>query len=104
MEEYYRNISGEMILRDLLAADRTHLANERTLLAYLRTALTLFIGGVSFIQFFSTLLVKLIGWSFIPLSIIFVVLGFQRFYKMKLPLDVLKKQAVPVGSEPRSTA
>ena len=31
----------ELILRDHLALDRTRLANERTLLAYLRTALML---------------------------------------------------------------
>ncbi|HDK81416.1 MAG TPA: DUF202 domain-containing protein [Nitrospirae bacterium] len=34
----------DLFLRDHLAAQRTMLANERTYLAYIRTALTLFIA------------------------------------------------------------
>jgi len=35
----------KIILRDHLAMERTKLANERTLLSYLRSALYLFLGG-----------------------------------------------------------
>ena len=35
---------GETDLRDSLAVERTHLANERTLLSYIRTALALLAG------------------------------------------------------------
>jgi len=50
-ETPYQDIKGQLILRDHLAADRTILANERTFLAYIRTALTLFVAGLSFIHF-----------------------------------------------------
>lgn len=44
----YRGLKQEeLILRDLLARDRTVLANERTLLSYTRTALMLSGSGVS---------------------------------------------------------
>ena len=52
-------------IRDQLAADRTILANERTLLAYLRVALTLFVAGVSFIKFFESRILMILGAAFI---------------------------------------
>ena len=46
----YTGLEDQLILRDHLAADRTILANERTFLAYIRTALTLFVAGLSFVH------------------------------------------------------
>jgi len=56
------------LLRDHLATDQTVQSNERTLLAYMRTALTMFVAGVSFIQFFGSYIYTIIGTAFIPLS------------------------------------
>jgi len=81
-----------MILRDHLAAERTQMANERTLLAYIRTALTLFIAGVSFIQFFGSMVIVYLGWIFIPLGIIVAIIGSRRYYRMKVPLDRLLRK------------
>lgn len=91
MDEYYKRYKDKLILRDLLAADRTLLANERTLLAYIRTALTLFIAGVSFIQFFETLIVEIIGWLFIPFGIGVAWIGAIKFRRIKEPLDSLMR-------------
>ena len=43
--------SSDLILRDVLAIDRTILANERTILAYFRTMLALLAAGGSLIHF-----------------------------------------------------
>ena len=40
----------EIILRDYLAIERTRLANERTLLSYIRSSLYLMLGGIAFLQ------------------------------------------------------
>lgn len=40
-------------LRDNLAIDRTKLVNQRTLLAYIRTAIMLVATGVTFLKLFS---------------------------------------------------
>jgi putative membrane protein len=93
MVEYYRRYKDKLILRDVLAADRTQLANERTLLSYLRTALTLFIAGVSFIRFFDSLLIEIIGWLFIPLGTWVSWIGTVRFRRMKQPLNSLLRTA-----------
>jgi len=94
LEEYYRTFAERMILRDHLAADRTELANERTLLAYIRTALTLFIAGASFVQFFGNIILIYLGWIFMPLGVAVTYLGFKRYYRMKKPLDELRKHAL----------
>ena len=94
MNGYYEKFSEKLILRDFLAADRTQLANERTLLAYMRTALTLFIAGVSFIRFFGNIVIVYIGWIFIPVGIIAAVIGTKRYYRMKRPLDRLRDKAI----------
>jgi putative membrane protein len=68
-----------MTLSDTLAIQRTQLANERTWLAYVRTGLTFFVAGVSFVQFFSAGLVRCIGWTFIPVGVVTLVVGYRRY-------------------------
>ena len=49
----YTNTNPEQLtLRDHLARDRTVLANERTLLSYLRTAFGMLAGGVTLLKLF----------------------------------------------------
>lgn len=78
---YDRFAEEELILRDHLAIDRTVLANERTLLAYIRTALAVFVAGASFIQFFNSSIMKILGWTFIPVGIITLIIGILRHRK-----------------------
>ena len=90
---YIRFDDEELILRDHLAADRTVLANERTLLAYLRTALGGFVAGVSFIQFFSTLAIHVLGWVFCIGAIGAVAVGLVRYRQVERSLRHLRAGA-----------
>lgn len=72
-----------LFLRDHLAAQRTILANERTFLAYIRTALTLFVAGVSFIKFFDSVVIELLGWILVPFGIFVLIKGVVSFREMK---------------------
>ncbi len=78
----------EPMLRDCLAVERTIMANERTFLSYIRAALGLFIGGVSFIEFFDSQIMQVVGWIFIPLGIIAFILGLIRYKKIN---DLINK-------------
>ncbi|HDH04295.1 MAG TPA: DUF202 domain-containing protein [Nitrospirae bacterium] len=78
-----RNAHDNPVLRDHLAAQRTLLANERTYLAYIRTSLTLFVAGVSFIKFFGNIVYEIIGWMLIPLGILVLIKGIISYIKMK---------------------
>ncbi|MCL4852263.1 MAG: DUF202 domain-containing protein [Bryobacteraceae bacterium] len=76
-----------LIPRDWLAIDRTHLANERTLLAYVRTAITLFLVGTSFIHLpyfhpnpeINADGYTVFGWSLVTAGLMVFVIGIQRF-------------------------
>src|SRR6185503_13987434 len=74
--------SEELTFRDYLAIDRTLLANERSFMAYIRTAMTVFIAAISLIKFFDSELVKLMGEIFLAGSIVIFIQGLRR-YKSK---------------------
>lgn len=80
---YSKFTKEKLILRDQLAVDRTILANERTFLSYIRTALALFAAGVFSIKFFDSILIEVIGWVFVFSGIITLTIGIQRYRKMK---------------------
>jgi putative membrane protein len=77
----------EPILRDYMAVERTVMANERTFLSYIRAALGLFIGGASFIEFFDSKTMQVVGWVFLPLGIIAFGLGLVKYWKIKALVD-----------------
>lgn len=73
---------NDMILRDHLAADRTAMSNEQSLLAYIRTSLTLLIAGASGIKLFTEVGVKALGAVFVSLSILTFVMGVKSYRRM----------------------
>lgn len=82
----YEN-SEKIILRDFLALERTRLANERTLLAYIRAFLNLVLAGMAFLQIESLENLKWLGYPSFVLSIIFALLGSIKFYQLKKQLN-----------------
>ena len=74
-------------IKDLLAVKRTHLANERTLLAYSRTALTLIGLGVLLIKYEPSEVSQIIGIFSIALAFIISGIGIFRFFKTKRQID-----------------
>lgn len=80
----------DLILRDFLAADRTVLANERTFMAYIRTALALAAGGGTLIHFFETPLIKIGGILLIVLAVVILIWGIRRFLHYKRSLEALQ--------------
>ena len=79
-----------MRLRDYLATARTKLSNQNTFLAYIRTALTLFVAGVSFVRFFDSLLIEIIGWTFLPIGIATFLVGSLRYHRLRKALAGIK--------------
>ena len=73
------------------ARHRTILANERTILSYIRTALTLFVAGVSFIRFFGIAALSATGYAFVVASIVLIIVGALRFRKMDAHIKDVKK-------------
>ena len=67
------------VIREKLDAARTKLANERTLLSYVRTSLALIVAGITFIRFFDYSIIIYLGWIFLPFGVINFVLGIVRY-------------------------
>jgi putative membrane protein len=77
---YENRAADELILRDRLALDRTHLANERTLLAYVRTAFMLLVAGGTAIKALPTDRVAVAtGWVLIGIGALVGCFGGWRF-------------------------
>ncbi|MFB9056073.1 DUF202 domain-containing protein [Mariniflexile ostreae] len=79
----------EVILRDYLAIERTRLANERTLLSYIRSSLYLLLGSIAFFQLKDFSNFKYLALLSLIFSAIFFVIGVYRFTLLKKSLKRL---------------
>lgn len=79
----------EVILRDYLAIERTRLANERTLLSYIRSSLYLLLGGIAFFQLKDFTNFKYLGLLSLLFSALFFIIGLYRFVLLKKSLKRL---------------
>lgn len=81
---FYSQFSNqELILRDHLAIDRTVLANERTFLAYICTALALVIAGASTPHFLKDWWWVVAGWFLVASGCLVLVIGTWRFKNVR---------------------
>ena len=70
-------------LSDRLAIERTHLANERTFLAFFRSAVFFLGTGISIlhINFFED--IPFLGWGFVVLSPLMFLFGLYRLVSVR---------------------
>jgi len=72
---------------DQLAEDRTRLANLRTFLAFVRTAIMIFATGITFIKLFpGDEALVVIGWVLVPVALFTLALGFVLYLRMNKEL------------------
>jgi putative membrane protein len=87
---YNRFANDELILRDELAIDRTLLANERTMLSYVRGAISLVIAGLTFEHFVDHGALRYLGLSLVPLGVISGLYGLIRSQQMAARIQVVR--------------
>lgn len=68
---------------DHLALRRTRMANERTLLAFLRTFLGLITAGIAMIQILTQLWVHVLGYSFLGLGPVLLIVGIVQYFRTR---------------------
>lgn len=66
-------------LNDLLAVERTMMANDRTLLSFIRTALYFGVAGISLRQLMPQSFSWELTYFFIALALMFLVVGAIRY-------------------------
>ncbi len=83
------NPDEKIILRDYLAIERTRLANERTLLSYIRSSLYLLLGSIGFFQLKDFPNFRYLALVSLVFSVIFILVGIFRFRLLKKSLKRL---------------
>ncbi|CAA0110103.1 YidH family protein [Zhongshania aliphaticivorans] len=79
-------------IRDMLALERTRLANERTFLAYIRTGLSLLAGAAVLFQFFTSINSYMTaGWVLAVCAVLVLIFGSYRFMHVR---SMLNKRSV----------
>jgi putative membrane protein len=76
----------EELIREHLALERTKLANERTLLSYIRSSLYLFIGGLALLQIKEYEHVEWLGFLSLGICVIFISIGVYRYIHLNRKL------------------
>ncbi|MCH7400500.1 YidH family protein [Belliella kenyensis] len=76
----------QMIVRDYLARQRTTLANDRTLLSYIRTSLYFLVSGTALMEVNVLSHISDLGYLAFALSIGLMGLGFFNYFKVKKKL------------------
>lgn len=71
---------------DLLAIERTNLSNERTLLAYTRTALGMVAAGAALWKLFEISWARVAGAAFLILGPAVMLFGLWRFFRIRQSL------------------
>lgn len=91
MKETETRINKDLILREKLAIDRTDMANDRTLLSFVRTSLYFAIAGMtvnSLLKVSYGWWVEIVSWI---LSVLVLCTGIIKFYQQKKKLKENKK-------------
>jgi putative membrane protein len=68
---------------NFLTIGRTIMANERTLLAFLRTSMTFLIAGIGLIKYLEHPALDAIGWIFVVLAGIFLIWAVHRYRNVR---------------------
>ncbi len=77
---------GRLILRDHLALVRTRLANERTVMSYIRSALYLLLGGMALLQLNGYGELRVVGCLALGLSVLLLIVGVYRYIQLRRDL------------------
>lgn len=89
---------------EILALERTKLANERTLLSYVRSSLYLFVGGIGVVQLEDLGRIHWLGYFAIAVCIVFLAVGIVRYSVLRRRLNkwnrILFTEAIPEPKPP----
>ncbi len=82
-----KDTENDLIVRDFLARQRTKLANDRTLLAYVRTSLYFLVSGTALMKVEDLANIKEFGYLSFMISVILVITGFVNYFRIKKKIE-----------------
>lgn len=84
-------MNKDLILREKLALERTILANQSTLLAFIRTSMYFLVAGLSINNLTTVKHKEIIELTFIAISVGLLALGFLNYFRHKKNIAASKK-------------
>ncbi len=84
-------MNKDLILREHLAIERTKLANETALLAYIRTGLYFIVAGSTLGHLIETLFWEITGVPLIVIGICFMIFGVIKFRRVRKLIELSRK-------------
>lgn len=84
-------MNKDLVLREYLAIERTRLANETTLLAYIRTGLYFLVAGSTLGHIVESAFWNIAGPPLIVVGLIIMLLGLIRYFRLRKAIDASKK-------------
>jgi len=84
-------------IKDGLAIERTQFANERTFLAYMRTAMGFVLAGFSLVQFFKDQVFVWVGGLLIPVGVILSIIGLKKFIAKRSEIERHRANYLPTS-------
>lgn len=87
-------MNKDLILREKLALQRTVLANQTTLLAFIRTAMYFLVAGISIHNLLDFRYSQYVQLGFIGVAALLLILGFVNY---KMQSKKIKKSEIHIG-------
>ena len=84
-------MNKDLVLREYLAIERTKLANERTLLTYIRTGLYFLVAGSTLGYVIDTRFWNMMGSPIIIVGVVITAFGIVRFIRMAREIEKSRK-------------
>jgi putative membrane protein len=84
-------MNKDLVLREYLAIERTKLANETTLLAYVRTGLYFLVAGSTLGQLIETDFWTIAGPLLIVAGFFIMIAGIIRYLRLRKAIEASKK-------------
>lgn len=84
-------MNKDLILREYLAIERTRLANETTLLAYIRTGLYFLVAGSTIGEVIHSSFWKVAGIPLIVVGLVIVLIGVLRYFRLRKSIEDSQK-------------
>jgi putative membrane protein len=86
-----KNINKDLILREKLALERTDMANDRTLLSFIRTGLYFSIAGISINELLQLSYGLALEISFWVIAVLIIGVGIIKYIRQKRKMERHKK-------------
>ncbi len=84
-------MNKDLVLREYLAIERTRLANETTLLAYIRTGLYFLVAGSTLGPIVKSSFWTIVGPPVIIVGLLIMALGLVRYFRLRKAIEASKK-------------